>query len=157
MNIPIILNGDRIMIQASADEKLLNVLRQQKCLSVKEGCTKGTCGSCTVLLNKKPVPACKIPIALVINKEIETLEYFYKSETYSDIIKGFSKAGIKLCGFCNAGKIFATAYIIGLNEKPTRDSIRENIKHLSPCCTDIDTLINGIIYSFDFYSRRTGT
>gem|GEM_PF-3731836 len=40
MNIPIILNGDRIMIQASADEKLLNVLRQQKCLSVKEGCTK---------------------------------------------------------------------------------------------------------------------
>lgn len=156
MNIPIILNGERIMIQASADETLLNVLRTQKCLSVKEGCSKGSCGSCTVLLNKKPVPSCKIPIALVINQEIETLEYFYKSEIYTDIIKGFSKAGIKLCGFCNTGKIFAAAYIIGLNEKPTRTSIRENVKHLSPCCTDINTLINGIIYAFDFYSRRTG-
>ncbi len=156
MNIPIILNGERIMIQASADETLLNVLRTQKCLSVKEGCSKGSCGSCTVLLNKKPVPSCKIPIALVINQEIETLEYFCKSEIYTDIIKGFSKAGIKLCGFCNTGKIFAAAYIIGLNEKPTRTSIRENVKHLSPCCTDINTLINGIIYAFDFYSRRTG-
>lgn len=153
MNIPVIINGDRIMIQAEPDEMLIDVLRGLKFFSVKLGCGEGVCGSCTILLNGKPVPACKIAVALVMNQEIETLEYFQKSEEYNYISKGFAKAGIKLCGYCNSGKIFAAAAILRNKQKPTRSSIKEQVKHLSPCCTDIDTLINGIIYAADIKSH----
>ena len=155
MNIPVILNGEKMQLNSSADRTLLSVLRENKLLSAKRGCEKGICGSCTVLLDGKPVPSCKVPVALSMNRRIETLEYFQKTEDYSDIAKGFNRAGIKLCGFCNSGKIFAARSIILSNTKPTRDSIREEVKHLSPCCTDEDTLINGIIYAFDYHIKRT--
>ena len=57
MNIPMIINGERIMVQANPEEKLIDVLRSMKLFSVKLGCASGICGSCTVLLNGKPVPA----------------------------------------------------------------------------------------------------
>lgn len=153
MNIPIIINGERTIIQASPDEKLIDVLRSLNLFSAKLGCDQGVCGSCTVLLNGKPIPACRIPVALSMNQEITTLEHFSKTEEYAHIIKGFAKAGIKLCGYCNAGKIFAAASILNDRQKPTRASIKEQVKHLSPCCTDIDTLINGIIYAAESKSR----
>lgn len=156
MNIPVILNGERIMLQAPANEPLLHCLRRNKCLSVKNGCLKGKCGACTILLNGKPVASCKIPVAIVMNQEIETLEYFSKKDIYTDIIKGFSKAGIKLCGFCNSGKIFTASVILQQKEKPTRQSIRPLIEHLAPCCTDPDSLTNGIIYAFENYTKRMG-
>lgn len=155
MNIPVIINGDKYMLQEAPEEKLINVLRKQKLFSVKLGCAEGVCGACTVLLNGKPVPACTLPVGLTINQEIITLEYFSKTDEYNCIMKGFTKAGIKLCGYCNAGKILAAASILENKQKPTRAAIREQIKHLSPCCTDIDTLINGIIYAADLFNHST--
>ena len=80
MNIPIIINGERTIIQASPEEKLIDVLRSLKLFSAKLGCDQGVCGSCTVLLNGKPIPACRIPVALSMNQEITTLEHFSKTE-----------------------------------------------------------------------------
>ena len=156
MNFTITLNGKKTIIQAQPSEDLLSVLRKEKLFSVKLGCGAGHCGSCTILYNGKPVPSCKIPVGIAMNQEIETLESFKQTEAYQDILKGFSKAGIKLCGYCNAGKIFADASVLIAKEKPTRTSIREQVEHLSPCCTDIDTLINGILYAVEAYNKRTG-
>lgn len=156
MNFTLILNEKKTIIHASPSESLMFVLRKNGMLSVKPGCESGTCGSCTVLFNGKPVPSCKIPIAITMNQEVETLEHFSQSEAYQDIMKGFAKAGIKLCGYCNSGKIFAAASLLSAKNKPTRVSIKKLVSHLSPCCTDIDTLINGILYAIDIYNRRTG-
>lgn len=160
MNISLTVNGEKILLQSPADSSLLSVLRKQKLLQVKRGCEKGTCGSCIVLMNKVPVPACKIPVAFAMDSEIVTLEYFSRSEVYfdmySDIMKGFSRAGIKLCGFCNSGKIFAAKAILDSSVKPTRAMVYEQIKTLSPCCTDCDTLTNGILYAFEFHVKRKG-
>lgn len=154
MKIQTIINEQKYIIEANADEILLNVLRREKWISVKQGCGKGTCGACTILLNGKPVPSCKVPAGMAHNQKIQTLEHFAKTDIYTDIIKGFTKAGIKLCGFCNAGKIFAALYIISSNTKPDRQIIEEEIKHLSLCCTDSNTLIDGIIYACDIHSKR---
>ena len=69
-------------------------------------------------------------------------------------MKGFSKAGIKLCGFCDTGKIFAARSILLSPEKPNRNTIHEEVSHLSPCCTDEDTLINGILYAVEYHMKR---
>lgn len=154
MNIPMIINNEKVLIQSPADSSLLSVLRKERFLQVKRGCEQGICGSCTVLLDGKPVPSCKIPVAVALNREIVTLEYFSKDEMYTAIMKGFTKAGIKLCGYCNSGKIFAAKEILSAPARPTRKKIAEYIFRLSPCCTDMDSLTNGILYAFEFYTKK---
>ena len=149
MNVPVILNGNKTILEAPADETLMSVLRRIGCASVKCGCGQGTCGSCTVLLNDNPVATCKIPLGIIQNADIVTLEYFERTKEYSMIIKGFELAGIKLCGLCNSGKIFSAYQLVKLNKIPTRDEIYEQVRSLAPCCTDLNTLINGIILALE--------
>ncbi|MGP1459327.1 MAG: (2Fe-2S)-binding protein [Treponema sp.] len=150
MNIPVLLNGEQTVFHAQPDDKLASVLRRNGCRSVKLACAKGCSGSCAVLLNGKPVSTCKMPAFLAANQEIETLESFSKSDEYKAVMKGLEKAGVKLCGFCDAGKIFAAAAVIRSNVRPTRAAVLDAVRHLAPCCTDPDTLINGILYAFEF-------
>ncbi|MBO7582473.1 MAG: 2Fe-2S iron-sulfur cluster binding domain-containing protein [Treponema sp.] len=149
MNVPVILNGNKTILEAPADETLMSVLRRIGCASVKCGCGQGTCGSCTVLLNDNPVATCKIPLGIIQNADIVTLEYFERTKEYSIIMKGFELAGIKLCGLCDSGKIFSAYQLVKLNKIPTRDEIYEQVRSLAPCCTDLNTLINGIILALE--------
>ena len=149
MNVPVILNGNKTILEAPADETLMSVLRRIGCSSVKCGCGQGTCGSCTVLLNDSPVATCKIPLGIIQNADIVTLEYFERTKEYSIIMKGFELAGIKLCGLCDSGKIFSAYQLVKLNRIPTREEIYEQVRSLAPCCTDLNTLINGIILALE--------
>ncbi len=149
MNVPVILNGNKTILEAPADETLMSVLRRIGCSSVKCGCGQGTCGSCTVLLNDSPVATCKIPLGIIQNADLVTLEYFERTKEYSIIMKGFELAGIKLCGLCDSGKIFSAYQLVKLNRIPTRDEIYEQVRSLAPCCTDLNTLINGIILALE--------
>ena len=149
MNVPVILNGNKTILEAPADETLMSVLRRIGCASVKCGCGQGMCGSCTVLLNDSPVATCKIPLGIIQNADIVTLEYFERTKEYSIIIKGFELAGIKLCGLCDSGKIFSAYQLLKMNRIPSRDEIREQVRSLAPCCTDLNTLINGIVIALD--------
>ena len=149
MNVPVILNGNKTILEAPADETLMSVLRRIGCASVKCGCGQGTCGSCTVLLNDNPVATCKIPLGIIQNADIVTLEYFERTKEYSIIMKGFELAGIKLCGLCDSGKIFSAYQSVKLNRIPTREEIYEQVRSLAPCCTDLNTLINGIILALE--------
>ena len=149
MNVPVILNGNKTILEAPADETLMSVLRRIGCASVKCGCGQGTCGSCTVLLNDNPVATCKIPLGIIQNADIVTLEYFERTTEYSRIMKGFELAGIKLCGLCDSGKIFSAYQLVKLNRIPTREEIYEQVRSLAPCCTDLNTLINGIILALE--------
>ena len=156
MKIPIIINNTKTVIESQPDKSLLSVLRSMKLFDTKTGCAQGICGNYTILLNGKPVPSCKIPVAIVKDQTVTTLEYFKQTEIYSNIIKGFSKAGIKMCGYCNAGKIFAAYSIITSGKKPVKQFIYEHIKNLSLCCTDTKTLAEGIIYACDLNLKNNG-
>lgn len=154
MKIPVLLNGSQTILEAHPEESLMNVLRRNGCPSVKSGCRSGFCGACTILFDGKPVSSCKLPVGIAKNHDIITLEYFVKSQEYQIIMSGFDKAGIKLCGHCNAGKIFSAYQILQLSKILTRQEISDDVKNLSPCCTDLDTLVNGIIYALQISSKR---
>ena len=154
MKIPVTLNGTKTILDAHADESLMKVLHKNGCPSVKSGCSGGFCGACTILLDDKPAAACKIPAGIVHNSDIVTLDYFVKTEEYNIIMSGFQKAGIKLCGYCTAGKVFSTYQILKMTKLPTRQEITDYVKALSPCCTDLDTLVNGIIYAIQISNKR---
>ncbi|BDC93781.1 carbon-monoxide dehydrogenase small subunit [Treponema bryantii] len=154
MKIPVTLNGNKIILDAHADETLMKVLHKNGCTSVKSGCSGGFCGACTILLDDRPVASCKIPAGIVRNSDIVTLDYFVKTEEYITIISGFQKAGIKLCGYCTAGKVFSAYQIMKMPKMPTRQEITDYVKALSPCCTDLETLVNGIIYAIQISNKR---
>ena len=154
MKIPVTLNGSKIILDAHADESLMKVLHKNGCPSVKSGCSSGFCGACTVLLDDKPAAACKIPAGIVRNSDIVTLDYFIKTEEYASIMSGFQKAGIKLCCYCTAGKVFSAYQILKMSKMPTRQEITDYVKSLSPCCTDLETLVNGIIYAIQISNKR---
>lgn len=156
MKISMILNNEKKLIEAENNESLRDVLRRENCTSVKCGCDEGECGCCTILLDGKPVQSCKIPVGMIHDNDITTLESFSTQELYKEINQGFAKAGIILCGYCNAGKIFAAGNLIDKYSYPKRDVIEAEIQHLAPCCTDKETLITGIIYAADIHARHTG-
>ncbi|MCQ2592651.1 MAG: 2Fe-2S iron-sulfur cluster-binding protein [Treponema sp.] len=157
MNISVIFNGNKTIIDAPSDESLLSVLRKMSCTSVKCGCSQGLCGSCAVLLDDKPVVSCKIPVGIINNANIVTLDYLESSDEtaniYKTIMQGFGLADIKLCGYCNAGKIFSAYKLLKMNKVPSREEITEEVKHLAPCCIDLNTLVNGIIYATEIRDK----
>ncbi len=179
MTLTINLNGNTTLLKVNPSESLLKVLRSlndKKLLSVKCGCEKGFCGNCMVLLDDKPVPSCILPVGMVNNCNIVTLEYFkickssdtssskenastntnenntYGTEEninyaqyYDKIIKAFSETGIQLCGYCNAGKIFTTYYLMKYFPHADIKQVNNAIKDLDCCCTDKETLTEGIM------------
>lgn len=154
MKINFTINEENFAIDEDPDEKLLNILRNQNFLSAKCGCENATCGSCAVLLNGKCVFSCMIPCAILNGAHIITLEHFSKQTQYQEIIKGFEKAGISLCGYCNSAKIFAAYEVITNFSNPSREQILERIRSLNECCVERDTLINGIIYAAQIHFEK---
>ncbi|MBB5218534.1 MULTISPECIES: 2Fe-2S iron-sulfur cluster-binding protein [Treponema] len=156
MKIPVTLNYKKIILEADAQDKLLDVLRAQKIYSVKCGCEKGWCGNCMVLLNGTAVPSCCVTAGTLRDATIETLESFKNNPIYQDIMTGFSQAGIHLCGYCNAGKVFTAYELMAKYHRPDKDQLKNAIKNLSLCCTDYDQLANGILYAVAARHAREG-
>ncbi len=154
MQITLTLNDERIDFEADAEESLLDVLRERRLFKVKCGCREGHCGSCMVLLDNKPVPSCIIPIGILRNASVETLEHFTSNPIYLDIMAGFKEAGVTLCGYCDAGKILTAYDLLHSYPRASIEQIKEAIKRLDSCCTDSETLINGILYSIAAKHRR---
>lgn len=153
MKIPVILNNEKVVLDAEPDEKLITVLRRMKLFSPKRGCGKGRCGFCSVLLNAKPVPSCIIPVAIVRDAAIVTLEHFSHSSVYQNIMQGFEQAGMHLCGYCNAAKVFAVYDLMERIYRPTKDDLQQLADSLTCSCTDHDTFINGVLYAVANYHK----
>ena len=156
MKIPVLLNSEKRILDAKPTETLRDVLRREGYLSVKEGCGKGKCGSCTVLIDDRPVPSCIIPVGIVRNASIDTLEFFMLTKDAEDIISGFKQAGVNMCGFCNTARIFSTYALLKKVYRPTAEDL-ENLADCIKCtCTDRKTFMNGVIYATANKHEREG-
>ena len=156
MKIPVILNSEKKILDARADENLRDVLRKLGFLSVKEGCGKGHCGSCTVLIDDKPVPSCIVPVGIVRNASIETLEFFLLTKDAEDITLGFKQAGINLCGFCNSARLLSTYALLKKSYRPSNDDLEKLADCVDCNCTDKKTFMNGVMYATAAKHDREG-
>lgn len=154
MKIPFILNGDDIVIDSEPDEKLINILRDSGNFSVKCGCNTGNCGSCTVLVDDKPVPSCLLTAAAVRDCVVVTLEAFKKTTFWKDIESGFKQNGVHLCGYCDAGKIFATYDLIRSGERPEKEYVMDIMKQFPCKCCETEVLANGVLAAATSRKKR---
>ncbi|MEM4700209.1 MAG: 2Fe-2S iron-sulfur cluster-binding protein, partial [Candidatus Nezhaarchaeales archaeon] len=99
------LNGKPQYVEVEAGESLLSLLRRLGMKSVKEGCGTGECGTCTVLLEGKPVRSCLTFAPKVQGKRVTTLEGLGTLEDPHPLQRAFVEAGAVQCGFCTPGMI----------------------------------------------------
>ncbi len=156
MQMNLLLNNNTIRFEGENGETLLSALRRQHITSVKCGCSKGMCGSCTVLIDNKAVPSCLVPIESLTNRKILTLEIFALTNEYDDIMQGLKRANVKLCGFCDTGKIFAIHEILIFDENPNRNDVLRRMRTFSCTCTSVEAMTDAVFKAFDIYTERTG-
>ncbi len=97
------VNGQRHDLDVSPGERLLDVLRDRlELLGSKEGCGRGECGACTVLIEGRPVLSC-ITLAARVRGRVETIEGV-ASEAWP-LREAFADQGAFQCGFCTPGQI----------------------------------------------------
>ena len=102
------INGEKVEREADPCKRLLDFLRDDCGLTgVKEGCSEGECGACTVLLDQKAVTSCTVFTGQVMGKEIITIEGLEKDGELDVLQKAFIENGAIQCGFCTPGMILS--------------------------------------------------
>lgn len=145
MKVSFILNDRQVNIEINPDKPLLRVLREDfEIKSVKEGCGRGECGTCTVLLDEKPVTSCMVAAAQVNGRKVETLEGLQMAGKIQQIQKSFMESGAVQCGFCTPGFIITAYSLLRNNPEPTRVQIREAVSGNICRCTGYTKIIDGI-------------
>ncbi len=126
------------------DKSLLRFLRDDLHItSVKDGCSQGACGTCSVIVGDAKKLACTQRLSKLKDQEILTIEGLTDLEKKA-FVHAFSKAGAVQCGFCIPGMVMSGAAIIRKNPNPTKDEIKEGIKQNICRCTGYVKIVEGI-------------
>jgi len=123
MKVEFKINNASKRLELLPNETLLQALRNNDFTEVKCGCNEGECGSCTVLLDGKPVNSCQVLAMSVQEKEITTVKGIGTLYTPHLLQKTFVEAGADQCGFCSPGMVLASYSLLKENPKPTREEI----------------------------------
>jgi len=129
-----ILNGKPVEVDVNPRETLIDTLRfKLRVKSVKRGCERGECGSCTVLVNGNPVTSCILLTIQVEGTEVTTVEGLVGDEIFERLAKSFIETGAVQCGFCTLG-ILITAYAgIKQGRIKSAEDAKEYIGNLCRC------------------------
>ncbi len=141
--------------QCSSNKPLIRFLRDDLHLtSVKDGCSEGACGTCTVLIDGKPTKSCVMQAAKMEGKEILTVEGLSEreKEVYS---YAFAACGAVQCGFCIPGMVISAKALIDKNPDPTRTEAAFAIRNNICRCTGYKKIIDGIMLSAKMLRENT--
>ena len=136
------VNGEERCTQE--DKPLLRYLRDDLHLhSVKDGCSEGACGTCTIVVDGKAVKSCVLTTRRAAGKKILTLEGLSSREQEA-FVYAFGAKGAVQCGFCTPGMVMAGKALIDKNPDPTEDEIKNAIRGNICRCTGYKKIIEGI-------------
>ena len=131
------LNGQNQEVQVNSSQTLLEFLRDDlKLKGTVEGCSVGVCGSCTVLIDGKPVSSCLTLASNIEDKEITTIEGLSHDGELDPVQQAFLKHQAFQCGFCTAGMIMAVKGLLKVHPHPTEEQARDYLSgNLCRCGT----------------------
>ena len=119
------VNGYETELAVIPNATLLEVLRENLGLmGVKEGCSEGVCGACTVLMNGFPIRSCITPALEAEGCEIVTIEGLSSQGQLHPVQQAFVNCGAIQCGFCSPGMILASKSLLDRNPHPTDEEIK---------------------------------
>ncbi|TMA98194.1 MAG: (2Fe-2S)-binding protein [Deltaproteobacteria bacterium] len=136
------INGSPQDLTIRPNQTLLECLRDD--LSLKgsvEGCGVGVCGSCTVLVDGRPVSSCLMLATNAARKEVTTIEGLSQSGELDAVQKAFLKHQAFQCGYCTPGMIMAVKGLLANHPHPTEAQTRDYLSgNLCRCGTYAEVL-----------------
>lgn len=128
----------------SENKSLLRYLRDDlKLHSVKDGCSQGACGTCTIVVDGKATRACVLTTAKAVGKNILTVEGLSTLEKEA-FVYAFGVKGSVQCGFCIPGMVMSGKALLDQNLNPTEEEIRAALRGNLCRCTGYTKIIEGI-------------
>lgn len=133
------INGKQQQVDADPSTPLLWVLRDNlNLVGTKYGCGMALCGACTIHVDGEATRSCVLPVSVVGNKKITTIEGLSEKADHA-VQKAWLEHDVPQCGYCQAGQIMTAAALLKKNNNPSDD--------------DIDAAMSGNICRCGTYSR----
>jgi xanthine dehydrogenase YagT iron-sulfur-binding subunit len=122
------VNGKSYRLEVEHRQTLGELLRDQLGLTgTKNGCDRGECGSCTVIINGRNVYACSQLAVWMNGKEVLTIEGLAKGEKLDPLQEAFIEHDGAQCGFCTSGQIMSGKALLMRNSNPTEAQVRREL------------------------------
>ena len=121
------LNGNTVEMEVASTMNLLELIRRDfRLTAAKEGCGKGECGACTVLLNGEPINSClKFAATLTPDDEVLTLEGLAEDQLMRSLQQAYVDEGAVQCGFCIPGIVLSSYHLLLHNPSPSAVQIKD--------------------------------
>ncbi len=140
------VNGDEHTLVIKANSTLANVLRNELDLTgTKQGCELGDCGSCTVLLDSKPVDSCMVLALEADGKEVITIEGVAQNGKLDIVQESLINHGAVQCGYCTPGMILSAKALLTDNPHPTELEVRQAISGNLCRCTGYVHIVEAVL------------
>ncbi|MGL4352934.1 MAG: xanthine dehydrogenase iron sulfur-binding subunit XdhC [Aeromonas popoffii] len=140
------INGKPYSYAVSPTMSLLYFLRGQGLISVKEGCSVGECGACTVRVDGVAIDSCLYLAVWADGKSIRTVEGERQGNQLSDVQQAFIDEGAVQCGFCTPGLVMASAALLDKTDRrPLTDAeIRRGLSGNLCRCTGYQNVVRAV-------------
>lgn len=120
------INERELELSVKPNQTLLELLRDELRLKgAVEGCGSGVCGTCTVLIDGRPVSSCLMLATNVEGRKVTTIEGLAKGDHLDRIQQAFLNHQAFQCGFCTPGMIMAVKALLDTNPRPTEEEARD--------------------------------
>ena len=139
-------NGEMKRVDVPADMRAIDLIRDILGLTgTKEGCGRGECGACTILLDGKPVPSCLLYAPKLNGRKVQTIEgVAEKDGKLNPIQEAFIEEGAVQCGFCTPGMILSSKALLEKNPQPSEKEIEEALSGNICRCTGYTKIIKAV-------------
>ena len=139
------VNGSPQETLVDPNQTLLQLLRDDLGLTgAKQGCGVGDCGSCTVLLDGKPVNSCLVLAAQADGREVSTVEGLADGDRLHPLQVSFIEKGAIQCGFCSPGMLLSAKALLDQKSRPNEMEIREAISGNLCRCTGYQKIVEAV-------------
>jgi aerobic-type carbon monoxide dehydrogenase small subunit (CoxS/CutS family) len=120
------VNGEEREVLAPVHHTLLEVLREEMGLpGTKHGCELGECGTCTVLVEGRPVLSCLTLPVECEGREVTTVEGLARGAELHPLQQAFAELGAAQCGYCTPGFLLVAEALLREKPAPSRSDIAE--------------------------------
>lgn len=149
------VNGDARSVGVPAHYTLLETLRYALGLTgSKQGCDKGDCGACTVLVDGVPTLSCITPVWEAEGREVTTVEGLATEEGPHPVQDAFDRFGAAQCGFCTPGILCSAAALLATTRTPTREEVKEALSGNLCRCTGYTKIFDAVLAAADELRER---
>lgn len=143
--IQLTINGQKYELEVDYELRLIDLLRDELGLTgTKEGCGKGECGTCTVIMDGKTVNSCLVLAFQADGREILTIEGMGTHSNLHPIQEAFIRNGAVQCGYCIPGMVLSTKALLEKYAHPTENQIRRGISGNLCRCTGYQKIVDAI-------------